>query len=128
MAPHEDDEDDDQFILSPGSSVGPVRRRVYDPIPKHGIYDRGRSSRRPKNGQDALDYSVRVKASSRVRVGIDYEDHAFVVLHRHEEGEFRGRAWDEWFHGYVVPWPRLEQELKNALITAGMADRRGSIL
>jgi len=32
------------------------------------------------------------------------------------------------FHGYVTPWKKLTQEMKNALIRTGMADRRGRIL
>jgi hypothetical protein len=127
MVPHDDDEDDPPILL-PGPSIGPVRRRTYDPSPKHGLFDRGSISRKPKNGQDALDWSVPVKASSRVRMGIDYEEQAFVMLRRHTHGELLDRPWAELFHGFVVPWSKLKQEMKNALINAGMADRWGRIL
>jgi filamentous hemagglutinin len=127
MAPHDDDEDDPPILL-PGPSIGPVRRRVYKRNPKHGRWDRGIISREPVNGQDALDWSVPVKTTSRVRIGIDYEDDAIVVFRRHVLGEFLDRPWDEVFHGYVVAWKGLEQDIKNALIEAGMADRRGRIL
>lgn len=127
MAPLDDDEDDDPLILLPSTGVGPVRRRTYQPNPKHGPFDRGRVSRKPKNGQDALDWSVSVKASSDVRIGIDYEERVFVVLQYHDGGELRDRPWDELFHGYVVAWQDLNQAMRNALIRAGMADRRGSI-
>ena len=127
MVPHADDEED-PLILFPSPSVGPVRRRIYARNPKHGPFDRGRISREPVNGQDALDWSVRVKATSLVRMGIDYHDGSFVVFQRHDLGEIRGQPWDELFHGYVVEWWKLEQDQRNALVKAGMADRSGRIL
>lgn len=123
-----DDADENPPIPLYPRSLGPVRRRIYHPNPKHGPYDRGIISRLPANGQDALDWSVPVKTTSRVRVGIDYDDGVFVVLRRHLLGPFHERPWDEVFHGYVVGWSGLEQEQRNALMEAGMADRRGRIL
>lgn len=61
-------------------------------------------------------------------MGIDYEERVFVVLRYHGGGEFLKQPWDERFHGYVVPWRYLTQRMKNALIKAGLADRRGRIL
>src|SRR5215207_6115221 len=110
MASHEDEEDDDPFILSASRSIGPVRRRVYDPNPKHGWAERGRIARRPRNGQDALDYSIPVWTSTEVRMGIDYQEGVFVVLRYHDGGPFRDRPWDDCFHGYVVPWHGLTQK------------------
>jgi hypothetical protein len=124
--PTDDDADDNPPIPLFPRSLGPARRRIYQRNPKHGPYARGTISREPTNGQDALDWSVRAKPSSPVRIGIDYEDESFVVLHRHRE--VPPRAWDETFHGFVVPWPALEQQHKNALMNAGMADHRGRIL
>ena len=119
-------EDDEE--PPPLRSLGPVRRRLYEAnAGKHGPVDRGRVSRQPMNGQDALDYSVPVKPTSRIRVGVDYDDLAFVVLRFHEYGEFRDSLNFEIFHGYVVEWANLPQEQRNALMRWGMADLRGRI-
>jgi hypothetical protein len=112
----------------PLGAVGPVRRRKYEPSPKHGPESQGFVSREPRNGQAALDVSVPVKPTAPVRVGIDYDEGEIVVFRRHDEGEFRGRPNDEVYHGYVVPWPELTQQMRNALMRAGMANRKGRIL
>lgn len=57
-----DDEDLPVPVFGPG--IGPVWRRTYEPNPKHGPFDRGSLSRGPRDGQDALDWSVPAKASS----------------------------------------------------------------
>lgn len=86
-------------------------------------------SREPRNGQNALDNSIRVKPTSSRRIGIDDEDDdAIVVFQRHETGEFPDRPGQEIFHGYVFEWGLLRQELKNALIEARMVNRRGKVL
>jgi hypothetical protein len=117
--------DDDEPI--PLRTLGPVRRRVYERNPKHGPVDKGRASREPKNGQDALDWSVPVKSTSRLRVGVDYGDSAFVALRFHNMGEFRDSLNYEIFHGYVLDWMELSQEQRNALMRWGLADLRGRI-
>jgi len=109
-------------------ALGPVWRRTYEPNPKHGPEEHGAIAREPSNGQEALDYSVRVKPTSFARIGIDWEEHAFVVLRWHGAAEHPGQPNSERYHGYALPWHKLEQEMKNALIKAGMADRRGRIL
>jgi hypothetical protein len=117
--------DEDEPI--PLRSLGRVRRRVYEVNPKHGPVDRGIVSREPKNGQDALDWSVMIKPTVPARVGIDYEEGEFVIFRRHER-TFRELPEVEIFHGYVVPWAGLPQECKNALMRAGMANLKGKIL
>jgi hypothetical protein len=112
---------------APLRSLGPVRRRTYEASPKHGPLDLGRVSREPTNGQEALDYSVTIKPTVPARIGIDYEEGEFVILRRHER-TFRELPELEIFHGYVVPWARLPQECRNALMRAGMANLRGKIL
>jgi len=84
--------------------------------------------REPANGQDALDNSVRVKATSRVRVGIDYGEGVLVVLRWHTMGEFHDAMNYQIFHGYVVDWARLAQEYRNALLRARMVNLKGKIL
>jgi hypothetical protein len=119
--------DDEEPV--PLRSVGPVRRRLYEAnAGKHGPVERGRVSREPKNGQDALDYSVPVKPTSRLRVGVDYDESVFVVLRFHDLGEFRDSLNFEIFHGFVVDWLDLTQEQRNALMRWGLANLRGRIL
>ncbi len=123
------DEEDDPEAELPKRTLGPIRRRTYEPnVRKHGVEQRGRIAREPRDGQEALDFSIGVKPTSSVRVGIDYEEKSFVVLRRHLPGEIQGRPNDELFHGYVVDWGGLTQPMKNALILSGMTDRRGRIL
>ena len=107
--------------------VGPVRRRVYERNPKHGPIDRGEISREPKNGQEALDNSVQVKSASTGRIGIDYNEGEFVVFRR-TVTEFHELPEIEIFHGYVVEWAELTQDMRNALMRAGMVNLRGKIV
>jgi hypothetical protein len=126
MRSGEGGEDDDEPV--PLRSLGPVRRRLYEAnTGKHGLVDRGRVSREPKNGQDALDCSVPVKLTSRLRVGVDYDESVFVVLRFQDMGEFRDSLNFEIFHGYVVDWRDLTQEQRNALMRWGPANLRGRI-
>lgn len=117
--------DDDGPIAPRG--LGPVRRRLYEANPKHGPFDVGLVSRAPKNGQDALDNSVLVKPTSRLRVGVDYDELEFVVLRFHDLGEFRDSLNYEIFHGYVMDWRDLTQEQKNSLMRWGFANLKGRI-
>ncbi|HEV7590235.1 MAG TPA: hypothetical protein VGO40_19100 [Longimicrobium sp.] len=94
---------------------------------KHGRAERGRVSREPRNGQDALDYSLPIKPNVSARIGIDYEEGAYVVLRRHMR-VFQELPEVEIFHGYVVEWAVLPQECRNALMRAGMANLKGKIL
>ena len=68
-----------------------------------------------------------VKPTSRMRVGVDYDDGAFVVFHWNNMGEFRDSMNHEIFHGYVLEWRELTQEQRNALMRWGMADLKGRI-
>jgi filamentous hemagglutinin len=115
---------------SPQGAVGPMWRRTYQPNEgKHGPAPRGRISREPRNGQEALDFSVRVKETSTARIGIDVDDgDAFVVFRQHEAGEFPERPGQEIFHGYVVAWSDLAQEQKNALLRARLVNLKGKAL
>jgi hypothetical protein len=123
-----EDGGEEEPARAPARPLGPVWRRVYEPNPgKHAEEEHGIVSREPREGQEALDYSVRVKPTSFARISVDWEERVFVVLRRH--------LWavDQWpnaecFPGYVVPWEALQQDMRNRLIAAGMADRRGRIL
>jgi hypothetical protein len=93
----------------------------FEASPNHGLAARGRASAGPVNGQDALDLSLRVKPTSPRRVGIDYDNNAFVVFDETHPG--RGV-----FHGHVRPWEKLDPAMQDTLVRGGMADRRGRIL
>jgi hypothetical protein len=118
---------------TPQGSVGAMRRREYEPSPKHGATERqttkGVSNRAPKNGQDALDHSVQVKDTSPRRVGIDYEEGEFVVFDEtHQPGQQAPMQSTGVYHGHVRTWDQLDQPMQNALIRAGMTNRNGKIL
>ena len=100
-----------------------MRRYEYEWNPKHPQWTAEgptgvRASKAPKNGQDALDLSVQVKDTSPRRVGVNYEAGEFVVFDEHGPGKF---------HGHVRTWDELENVQQNALIKAGLTDRRGKI-
>jgi hypothetical protein len=108
----------------PPGSVGPMARYKYEGNPKHPKWTADgptgvRASKAPKNGQDALDCSVQIKDSSPRRVGIDYETSEFAIFDEHTPGNY---------HGHVRTWDELEQQHQNALVRAGMTDRKGRIL
>ena len=101
-----------------------MARYKYEANPKHPRWTPGgptgvRASKAPKNGQDALDYSVQIKDNSPRRVGIDYETSEFAIFDEHAPGTY---------HGHVRKWDELEQQHQNALVRAGMTDLKGRIL
>lgn len=108
----------DVFHSVPSSSVGAVRRMIFEGVPYHSSVDNPIKSRGPVNGQDALDTSIQIKASSSRRVGIDYSTGEFVVF---------SYSRDNVYHGHVRSWNDLDSEMQNALKTAGMVNRRGKI-
>jgi hypothetical protein len=115
----------DEDAGSTPHACGPVWRRTYKPnAGKHGPVERGDIGREPRDGQEALDTSTPVKPTSAVRISIDYDERAFIVL-RHTFSAPEPRPNDETYHGYVTPWKMLTDEMKNALIRARMANRRG---
>ena len=99
-----------------GKSVGAMRRLDYEASPKHGPTARGRISKAPTNGQEALDTSVQVKGTSPRRVGVDPQTGEYVVLDQTSPGKF---------HGHVRTWNELTPEMKRALTDSGMASSRG---
>jgi RHS repeat-associated protein len=101
------------------NAISANNRLEFQASPKHGGTATGRASAGPVNGQDALDVSVKVKSTSPRRGGIDYDANEFVVFDQTSPGVF---------HGHVRPWADLTQEMRNALIRAGMATRRGDII
>ena len=106
---------------APPGSVGAMRRNQYVASPKHptGVSPRPGVSPGPMNGQDALDWSVEIGPNTDRRVGIDYDTGEFAVFDQTQAGEY---------HGHVRGWDALDQKMQNALIQAGMVNRRGKIL
>lgn len=93
----------------------------YDGSNKHGKYDRPGANRRPTNGQEALDNSVRVKPTSARRVGVDPKTGEIVVFDETHPDKCV-------FHGHVRRWDELEPEMKKALEKAGMTTGKGKII
>jgi len=103
---------------------GAMARYRYEPATYHGNLQSGRKSAGPKNGQEALDSSLRIKETSTRRVGIDYKAKEFVIFDETGNGVF---------HGHVRPWngPKNEAlpiDAKNTLYENGMVDLKGNIL
>ena len=113
---------------------GPVLGNNTTPIGNNGVYKSviyhpakgsGRKSPGPKNGQDALNNSVRISEdTSRRRVGISEGE--IVVLDQTYPGEFHGhvRTWDEIISG----GNKTTESIKIALIDNGLVNIKGKIL
>lgn len=102
-----------------GSSAGAMARREYQGASYHGRVSNSIKNKAPVNGQDALDMSVQVKATSPRRVGIDYKTGEFAVFDQTTKGVF---------HGHVRSWSELTSPMQNSLRQSGMVNRKGNIL
>ncbi len=91
---------------------------TYQDAPYHGTKDNSVKSKKPKNGQDALDNSVPIGGDSDGRIGISEQE--FVVLSP-------TRKEIELFHGHVREWKDLNQGMKNALYKSGKTNLKGKI-
>jgi len=100
-------------------SGGAAARLRFEPSPKHGRTARGRASAGPVNGQHALDTSLPIGKNTTRRVGVDYDGGTFAVFDETSSGVF---------HGHQRGWSDLTQAMKNTLVDAGMATRKGRIL
>ncbi len=89
----------------------------YKDADYHSSKDNSVKSRKPTDGQDALDKSVQVKTTSPRRVSVSKGE--FVVLDQTVEGEF---------HGHVRAWADLDVQMQNALIKLGVVSRKGKII
>jgi hypothetical protein len=107
--------------VSRTDGVGAANRLIYEASEKHGTTSRagGYISAAPRNGQAALDTSVRISENTTRRVGIDYASGEFVVFDETRAGIF---------HGHVRTWEQLTQAMQNALREAGLATARGKII
>ena len=80
----------------------------YEDAPYHHKNSSGRKSPGPKDGQKALDNSVRISESSVHKIGISEGE--FVVLMKTAEGIY---------HGHVRSWNNLTQDMRTALQEQG---------
>ena len=92
-------------------------RPVFEASPKHSFRTVGRGSPGPRHGQEVLEDSVPINASTTSRrVGYDSTTGDFVVFDEHEHGAF---------HGHVRDWAGLTHQMQRALIDAGVVSRKG---
>jgi hypothetical protein len=76
----------------------------------------------PRNGQKALDNSIKIPGNGNRRVGVS--EGQIVILCQTSLGKF---------HGFVISWENFNnldhwQKAKNELIKAGLIDKKGNIL
>jgi len=95
----------------------------YENAKYHHQNSSGMKNPAPKDGQAALDNSVRFNENSLNRVGIDTKNNEFVVLHRTETSNNITK-----FHGHTRTWNELTQKMKNALIKTGQVTNKGKII
>ncbi|CAA0241193.1 RHS repeat-associated core domain-containing protein [Tenacibaculum maritimum] len=100
--------------------------RTYKDASYHSSKDRktskGGKSKKPKDGQAALDNSTQVKDSSPRRVGASEGE--LVVIDRTRvlpDGA-------EEYHGHVRKWKDLHVDQQNALKNAGITNSKGKII
>ena len=88
----------------------------YEDAPYHTKTNNSIKSKAPANGQRALDNSVSVGKNTSRRIGIS--DGEIVIL---------DQTSPRLFHGHVRIWQDLTQEMKNALVNAGLTTLKGKI-
>ncbi|GGK53325.1 hypothetical protein [Nocardia camponoti] len=94
---------------------------TYEASPKHGTEQRGDAAPAPTHGQESLDNSVLIKSTSARRVAYDPETGEFDVF----DETYPGKGT---YHGHQRSWDQLTQEMQNALVKAGVVNRRGKPL
>ena len=88
----------------------------YEDAPYHTKVSNSVKRKAPSNGQQALDNSVAIGKNTPRRIGIS--DKEIVVL---------DQTSPRLFHGHVRLWKELTQEMKNALVDAGLCTLKGKI-
>lgn len=90
---------------------------TYEASPKHGTKDTSYASRAPKDGQEALDNSLKISDNSTGRIGVSQGE--IVLLRETTQGVY---------HGYVSPYNKLTEAQKNVLLKSGLVNQKGKIL
>lgn len=113
-----------QPINNKPNTASNIKNNPQKPVHPHGKYvnapyhtkiGNNIKSRAPKNGQQALDKSIKYNENCRLSVC----DDEFVVLNRTSDGVY---------HGHVRDWKGLEQLHRNALTRAGLVRNNGKII
>lgn len=115
MPPKRPKKDDEENQVHPNG--------IYKGAKYHHQNSKGLKSPAPKNGQKALDCSVKYKEKSRGRVGISEGE--IVIFSETLPGEFHGhvRTWSE-----LLAEAEASQPIRNALMENGLVNSKGKIL
>ncbi|MEU1984065.1 hypothetical protein [Nocardia sp. NPDC019395] len=91
---------------------------IFEPSPKHGPKQRGKAAPAPTNPQETLENSVRISDETTRRVGYDPKTGEFAIF---------DMTYDETgiHHGHKRTWEQLSEEQQNALVNAGVVDKKG---
>lgn len=104
-----------------GSPEDPDKKKYphgkYEDATYHHQNSKNGKSPSPKNGQNALDNSLKIKEDAPHRIGIS--NGKFVVLRQTSPGIF---------HGYTCEWEQLTDDMQKILRKSGWATRKGKIL
>ncbi|HHW7506535.1 TPA: VENN motif pre-toxin domain-containing protein [Mannheimia haemolytica] len=91
---------------------------IFDKAPYHSKVGNSIKSANPTFGQEVLNESIQVKATSTRRVGVDKLTGEYAVFDQTEKNIY---------HGHVRNWNELTTEMKNALKEAGLVNDKGKI-
>jgi RHS repeat-associated protein len=111
---------DDMWDQYPIRDYGPSELK-WESNPKHGQVQRGNAGPEPTDPVASLMRSVAYNPNSTRRVSADPSAGEFAVF---DESYPRSGI----YHGHVRSWDQLDGDQQNALVRAGMANRRGKIL
>jgi hypothetical protein len=88
---------------------------IYKDAPYHHKNSSGSKSQSPKNGQRCLDYSLPTETNQRVAI----EGENLILLKYTSPGNY---------HGHVVTWKQLDQNIRSILIKNGFVRNSGKII
>lgn len=88
---------------------------IYEGSPYHHKNSSGQKSPPPKDGQRCLDYSLPTEGTQRIAI----ENDTIVILKYTSPGKY---------HGHLIKWKDLKDELQNILIKKGFVKKTGKII
>ena len=105
------------------NAAGAGKNLKYEPAPYHTKTGNNVKSSAPTNGQEVLNNSVPIGNNTSRRVGVDKKTGEYVVFDKHADGTY---------HAHTRPWSgskgtALTTEMQNALIKAGLTNRKGKM-
>ena len=103
--------------------AGAGKNLKYEPAPYHSKTGNNIKSPAPTNGQEVLNNSVPIGNNTSRRVGVDKKTGEYVVFDKHADGTY---------HAHTRPWSgdkgtALTTDMQNALVKAGLTNRKGKI-